>query len=187
MTNPVLTREAQNRLQTYLDAVSAAMTAGGEGSDAIAFTQDSLRDQVLEIAGTFLGDNEGPGAIGEAAMRAALAHLDPPEAFQAADRSPEGPVVMRFISSSLNNPPVTLGVASTVLMLVSVIIGFVLPAIASETRDPAGAVFLFGELLALAMGLAAWPNRWGRFGVFGASALILLLIVVFVWQAVIHP
>ncbi|MEJ2118463.1 MAG: hypothetical protein P8Y36_11460, partial [Alphaproteobacteria bacterium] len=75
-----------------------------------------------------------------------------------------------------------LGKLSAVIMIVAL----VLPVIMSKEKlfdtDPAGAIFIFGELLALGTGIASWPNIWAKMGAICSALLLSFLIAVFLWK-----
>jgi hypothetical protein len=133
---------------------------------------DNLRCHALEKASYYLETMEY-----EEAITRTLASLDAPETY--ASPTFNIPDIKKKIVSKSRNWQ---GILSALIMLVSL----VLPVAMSKEKlfdtDPAGAIFIFGELLALGTGIAAWPNIWAKMGAICSALLLSFLIAVFLWK-----
>ncbi len=167
-----MTRElsagARAKLDTYLHDVAQAMASSAMAQADIDAVVEGLKDQVTET----LAASE---ATGEADMVALLATLDPPQAFGLPASSKDEPAV-RTISHLR-----VLGTLSAVACLVSLVLGMALSREKPFDSELSGTIFVFGQMIALAAGLAALRDPWGRFGTIASALMLGFLVIVFLF------
>ena len=160
------------RMEGYLRDVRVVLEGNGAEEEEIADLLDNLRCHALEKASFYLETMEY-----EEAINRTLATLDAPETY-ASPAFNTSDVAKKNVSKSRN----WLGVLSALIMIVSL----ALPVMMSKEKlfdtDPAGAIFIFGELLALGTGIAAWPNIWAKMGAICSALLLSFLVAVFLWK-----
>lgn len=160
---------AERRLNAYLDEVTAALRASGEDEAGVETVRESLREQVLEIAGRGAEeviDSEGIGA--------AIATLDTPEAYGATPRDDAAAIAAapKVPLSGLAKLSAGLSVVGALFVIATGFMG-----LEGKQQDAAGGAFVIAELIALAAGMITWRESWGRFGAISALLLLSLLIV----------
>ena len=160
------------RMEGYLRNVRVVLKGNGAEEEEIADLLDNLRCHALEKASLYLETMER-----EEAINRTIASLDAPETYAlATQRAPD--IEKKNASKSKD----WLGKLSAAIMIVAL----VLPVVMSKEKlfdtDPAGAIFIFGELLALGTGIASWPNIWAKMGAICSALLLSFLIAVFLWK-----
>ncbi len=164
MTDPDK-KQAQRLQHAYEKEVARALRQAGEDADAIALVLDGLREQIAELAGVDADVN---------AMQAALARMEPPQAFAKSAQTTEAVAMPSGLYAQLG----TIGLGLSLLTpLVALIIGLGGGALydAQTGADTGGMVYVLGELLALLCGLATWREKKGKTIIAFALALLLLL------------
>ncbi len=160
------------RMEGYLREVRVVLEGNGAEEEEIADLLDNLRCHALEKASLFLRTMEH-----EEAINRTLASLDAPATYALATASAPD-IEKKNTSNSMN----WLGKLSAAVMIVAL----VLPVVMSKEKlfdtDPAGAIFIFGELLALGTGIASWPNIWAKMGALCSALLLSFLSAVFLWK-----
>jgi hypothetical protein len=186
-----LTPEAEALVERYLQRVADAMTAAGHPRDEVLEVSENLRDQVFEMAGRETGGEPATAAV----VDSILGRLGDPAAFVAAPEatgpppaaSPSTPPASPSPAppSALHGPASAtwlgwLGLAATLGGLaLAMLIGAWLP----ERDELPGAVLILSQLVALVAGTLARKTTAGRFALFCAVLVTLLLIAIVVFES----
>ncbi|MEJ2123492.1 MAG: hypothetical protein P8Y47_01470 [Alphaproteobacteria bacterium] len=157
------------RMKGYLRDVRVVLESNGVEEEEIADLLDNLRCHAVEKATLYLETMEL-----EEAINRTLASLDAPETYASSPTA-----ALNIIRKNSDKSKEWLGRLSALIMTLALVIPIVISKEKIFDTDPAGAIFIFGQLLALGTGIAAWPNIWAKVGVMCSSLLLLFLISVF--------
>jgi hypothetical protein len=161
-----------NKIEGYLRDVRAVLEGNGGEEGEIAELLDNLRCHALEKVSLLLETMEL-----EEAINRTLVSLDAPETYASATR-----FVSDIKEKNTNKSKDWLGKISTLIMIVALVLPIVMSKEKLFDTDPAGAIYIFGELLAFGTGAAAWPNIWAKVGTLCSALLLMFLLLVFLWK-----
>jgi hypothetical protein len=166
-----LEKTIPGKMEKYLQAVRAVLKNNGAGEEEIADLLDNLRCHALETASRYMESMSLDDAINRS-----LASLEPPETY--ATHAPER---AGREAKATGNYSAWLGMASAAVMVLALLV----PAALSKEKlfdtPLAGTIFVFGELLALGSGAAAWPDIWAKAGALCSGLMLAFLGAAFLW------
>jgi hypothetical protein len=169
----LLEKAVSIRMEKYLDAVRAVLRSNGAGDEEVAGILDNLRLHALETA-----SRHAENMSLEDAVNRTIAALEPPETYAAHDPRP---APAPGTSAARTSAPRWLGMASALTMLAALLVAAALSRERLFDTEPSGTIFVFGEMLALGTGIAAWPDVWAKAGALCSGLLLGFLAVVFLW------
>lgn len=160
------------RMEGYLRDVRVVLEGNGAEEEEIADLLDNLRCHALEKASLYLETMEH-----EEAINRTIASLDAPATY-ASSTTASANITKQHPSKSKD----WLSRLSALIMIVALILPILMSKEKLFDKDPAGAIFIFGELLALGTGIASWPNIWAKVGALCSTLLLSFLTAVLLWK-----
>jgi hypothetical protein len=166
-----LEKAIPGRMEKYLHAVRTVLENNGVEEEEIADLLDNLRCHALESASRFMESM----SVGDAISRT-LASLEAPETY--ASYAPQPSNLERKAARNYSG---WLGIMSALTMILALLLSAVLSNQKLFDTPPSGTIFVFGEMLALGTGVAAWPNIWAKAGALCSGLLLAFLATAFLW------
>jgi hypothetical protein len=166
-----LEKALPGRLEKYLHSVRTVLRNNGVEEGEIADLLDNLRCHALETASRYTESMSLDDAISRT-----LASLEAPETY--ASYTTEAPGLGK---NPARNYPDWLGKVSALTMILALLVAAALSHQKLFDTPPSGSIFVFGEMLALGTGIAAWPNIWAKAGAVCSGLLLGFLATAFLW------
>lgn len=166
-----LEKAIPGRMENYLHAVRAVLENNGVEEEEIADLLDNLRCHALETASRHLESTNVDDAISRT-----LASFEAPETYASYTPQPSN-----IEKKTARNCSDWLGIASALTMILALLVAAALSHQKLFDTPPSGAIFVFGEMLALGTGVAAWPNIWAKTGALCPGLLLTFLATAFLW------
>jgi hypothetical protein len=159
------------KMEKYLQAVRTVLKSNGAEEEEIADLLDNLRCHALETASRYMESMSLEDAISRT-----LASLEAPETYASHAPQPSG-----FKAKAAGNYSGWLGMASALIMILALLVSVALSRQKLFDTPAAGTIFVFGEMLALGTGAAAWPDIWAKTGALCSGLLLVFLATAFLW------
>jgi hypothetical protein len=166
-----LEKAISGRLEKYLHAVRAVLENNGVEQEEITDLLDNLRCHALETASRHLESMSL-----EDALSRTLASLEAPDTYASYIPQP-----LNTEEKAIRNYSGWLGITSALTMILALLLAAVLSQHKLFDTPTSGTIFVFGEMLALGTGVAAWPNIWAKAGALCSALLLAFLMVAFLW------
>ncbi len=161
-----------DRLNNHIRDVRQVLQGNGANSEEISILTENLYDHAFSTAEAMLEKY----SVEEAVDRT-LSGLQPPETYADRDFGFSGKDVK--IASTVK---VVLGVVSILFMGGSLALSAMLSDKIMFDVHHAGAIFLFGQIIAFGTGIAALPSILGRAGALCSAFMLMFLATGFLWN-----
>jgi hypothetical protein len=112
----------------------------------------------------------------EDALDRTLASLEAPEIYASYT-----PRLSNIEKTAVTNYSDWLGKVSALTMILALLLAAVFSHQKLFDTPTSGSIFVFGEMLALGMGIATWPNIWAKVATLCSALLLTFLTTAFLW------
>ncbi|MGH1351786.1 MAG: hypothetical protein ACRBBN_13420 [Methyloligellaceae bacterium] len=170
MTN--LEKALGDRLNSHIGEVRKVLKNTGASSEEVEILTENLYDHAFSKAESLLDKYSA-----EEAAERTLAGLQPAESY-----GENSVLASQDAEGSGISVKTILGVVSVLLMGGSLALSAFLAEKIMFDVHQSGAVFLFGQILAFGIGIAALPSLLGRAGALCSAFMLLFLITGFLWK-----